>query len=138
MATASFALTTPPTNLKVLPWLALTSCWLAIGRDSWMSVRIAFDREQLAGFCRRWHLSELSLFGSVLRPDFGPQSDVDVLVSFAPQTRPSLQDLLNMQQELELLFRRRVDLLTRRSVEASQNYIRRRAILGSAERLYEG
>ena len=101
-----------------------------------MSPRITIDRERVVDFCRRWRLTELSLFGSGLREDFKPESDIDVLVSFDHQASPSWSDLLQMQQELEALFGRRVDLLTRRSVEASENYIRRKAILGSAEPIY--
>jgi uncharacterized protein len=103
-----------------------------------MSSRIAIDRMKLADFCREWRLIELSLFGSVLREDFGPESDVDVLVSFEPHAQPSLRDLLQMQQQLEALFCHRGDLLTRRSVEANENYIRRKAILDSAEAIYAG
>lgn len=103
-----------------------------------MNPRIAIDRKKLADFCREWRLSELSLFGSVLRDDFGPESDVDVLVSFEPQAHPTLPDLLKMQEQLEALFCHRVDLLTRRSVEANENYIRRKAILDSAEAIYAG
>lgn len=103
-----------------------------------MSPRIAIDRMKLTDFCREWRLIELSLFGSVLREDFGPESDVDVLVSFEPGAQPSLRDLLKMQEQLEGLFRHRVDLLTRRSVEANENYIRRKAILDSAEAIYAG
>ena len=103
-----------------------------------MNPRIAIDRKKLADFCREWRLSELSLFGSVLRDDFGPESDVDVLVSFEPQAHPTLLDLLKMQEQLETLFCHRVDLLTRRSVETNENYIRRKAILDSAEAIYAG
>jgi predicted nucleotidyltransferase len=101
-----------------------------------MSTRIAIDRMKLAELCREWRLTELSLFGSVLQDDFGPESDVDVLVSFEADAQPSLRDLLKMQEQLEALFGHPVDLLTRRSVEASENYIRRKAILASAEAIY--
>jgi uncharacterized protein len=94
--------------------------------------RLTLDRERLAAFCRRWEVTELALFGSVLRADFGPGSDVDVLVAFAPAARPSLFDLVEMETELADLLGREVDLVTRRSVEESDNWIRRRAILASA------
>lgn len=84
-------------------------------------------------FCERWSIIELALFGSVLRDDFRPDSDVDVLVTFAPDAHPTLFDLVRMQQELETQFGRSVDLLTRRQVEQSKNAVRRQAILGSAE-----
>lgn len=100
------------------------------------SPRIDAVREKVAGFCRKWRVTELALFGSVLREDFGPGSDVDVLVSFASETRWSLWDHYEMEQELGALLGRRVDLLTRRSVEQSPNWIRRKAILESAETIY--
>jgi uncharacterized protein len=98
-----------------------------------MSARIPIDREKIAEFCRRWKITEFALFGSVLREDFRPESDVDVLVSFASKAEWGLFDMVNMQEELETLFGRKVDLVSRRGIEASSNYIRRKAILSSAE-----
>jgi hypothetical protein len=97
---------------------------------------IVIAREQLADFCRRWQIVELALFGSVLRADFRPDSDVDVLATFAPSAHWSLFDLVRMQAELKTIFRREVDLISRRGIEASRNYIRRKAILSSAEVVY--
>jgi predicted nucleotidyltransferase len=94
--------------------------------------RLTLDRERLAAFCERWAVAELALFGSVLRDDFRPDSDVDVLVAFAPGARHGLFDLVEMEEELAGLLGRRVDLVTRRAVEESDNWIRRRAILDSA------
>lgn len=101
-----------------------------------MSVQIPIDPDQIAAFCRRWHITEFALFGSVLRADFRPDSDVDVLVTFAPGTRQRLADLLDMQEELEAMFGREVDLVERPLVEQSENYIRRKHILHSAQTLY--
>lgn len=98
-----------------------------------LPIDIAHD--QLVEFCRRWKIRELALFGSVLRPDFSPQSDVDLLVTFDEGTNWSLFDHVQMQQELEALLKRKVDLLTRRAVEQSQNPIRREAILRTARTL---
>ncbi|MBM4042448.1 MAG: nucleotidyltransferase [Planctomycetes bacterium] len=100
------------------------------------SPRVDALRDKVAGFCRKWRVTELALFGSVLREDFGPDSDIDVLASFAPGAHWSLWDHYEMEQELGALLGRRVDLLTRRSVEQSQNWIRRKAILESAETIY--
>jgi predicted nucleotidyltransferase len=94
--------------------------------------RLPLDRDRLGAFCRRWGVAELALFGSVLRDDFRPDSDVDVLVAFAPGARRGMFDLVEMEDELTELFGRRVDLVTRRSVEESDNWLRRRAILDSA------
>ncbi len=101
-------------------------------------VQIPFDqhREQLAALCRRWRITELGLFGSVLREDFGPESDIDVLVTFAPGARWSLFDLVTLQQELQAILGREVDVVERQAVERSENYIRRRHILESVEPLY--
>jgi predicted nucleotidyltransferase len=98
--------------------------------------KIAIDRERLGDFCRRWKITELSLFGSILRDDFRPDSDVDVLVSFADDARWTLLDHARMTEELRLLFGRPVDLLTRRAVERSQNPLRREGILAGSEALY--
>jgi len=90
-------------------------------------------RDQIAAFCQRWRVSELALFGSALRRDFRRASDVDVLVSFAPDASVSLFDMVHMQDELTQIFGRKVDLISKRGLEASRNYLRRRAILKSAQ-----
>src|SRR5688572_9123078 len=98
-------------------------------------VNTQVDPKQIADFCRRWKVTELALFGSALREDFRDASDVDVLVTFAEGSRASFADLDAMESELTALFGRRVDLVERALVEQSENYIRRREILASAERL---
>ncbi|MBI4263754.1 MAG: DEAD/DEAH box helicase family protein [Acidobacteria bacterium] len=98
---------------------------------------IELDRERIAAFCRRWKISELSLFGSILRPwEFRPDSDVDFLATFAPEDGWSLFDHMQMEEELSAIVGRKVDLLTRPSVERSHNWIRRRSILESARTIY--
>ena len=97
---------------------------------------LLLPRNELAAFCQRWQVTELALFGSALREDFGPDSDVDLLVTFAPGAGHSLFDLAAMEEELEEMLGRKVDLVSRRGVERSQNWIRRKAILGSAEPIY--
>ncbi len=98
-----------------------------------MSIRIPVDRARIAPFRARWRVAELAFFGSVLRDDFRPDSDVDVLVRFAPGTHWSLFDLVRMQDELSEILGRRVDLADRRDVESSPNALRRRRILETAE-----
>jgi predicted nucleotidyltransferase len=93
-------------------------------------------REKIREFCQRWLISELAMFGSSLRPDFGPDSDVDVLISFTPEAHWTLLDHVRMELELTEIFGRQVDLVSRRAVEQSANVIRRRRILESAETLY--
>jgi len=101
-----------------------------------MSVLSEVNRIRMGEFCQKWGITELAVFGSALRPDFGPASDVDVLVTFAPDSHPSLFDLVQMKEELEAILGREVDLVSRRGLESSRNYIRREAILGSAQVLY--
>lgn len=92
--------------------------------------------EQIREICGRWKIVELELFGSVLRDDFGPESDVDMLVTFAPDAPWDLLDLVRVENELSAVLQRKVDLVTRRAVEDSHNPFRQREILGSARRLY--
>ncbi len=94
---------------------------------------VDISKEAIAQFCRRWKVTEFALFGSALRNDMGPDSDIDVLVSFASDARWTLFNMVDMQAELEEIFERKVDLVTRRGVESSRNYLRRQAILSSAE-----
>lgn len=100
--------------------------------------RIDVPMEGIESFCRKWKVQRMWLFGSVLREDFGPDSDVDVLVEFAPDVRWSLLDLVGAEQELASIFGRPADLVERQCVEQSSNWIRRRHILSSARALYVG
>src|SRR5437868_7165402 len=101
-----------------------------------MTPKIALDRPAIADFCRRWQIREFALFGSVLRDDFGPRSDVDVLVTFHDGADWGLFEHASMQDELSQILGRNVDLLTLLGVEKSDNPIRREAILKSAEVLH--
>ncbi|KFI35767.1 hypothetical protein HY02_00650 [Peptococcaceae bacterium SCADC1_2_3] len=97
---------------------------------------IAIDQERLAAFCRRHHIRCMAFFGSVLRNDFRPDSDVDVLVEFLPEAKLGLFDLVRMQEELKDILGREVDLVEKTAIEQSRNYLRRKAILSSAEMIY--
>jgi len=97
---------------------------------------IELDMGKIEEFCRRRHITEFALFGSVLREDFKPDSDIDVLVTFAPDSKLSFLDLDRMEAELSEILGRKVDLVSKRGIEASANYVRREAILSSAEVLY--
>lgn len=101
-------------------------------------VQIALDYDKLAAFCRKHRIQRLALFGSVLRPDFRPESDVDVLVRFAPDAHHGLFALVRMQNELAQILGRQIDLVEWEAVEQSRNYIRRREILRTLEPIYEG
>ena len=94
--------------------------------------RLAFDRSKLLAFCEMWDISRFEFFGSVLREDFGPQSDIDCMVTFGHAATWTLLDIVDMKEELEALFGRTVDLVERRAVENSSNPYRRPAILGGA------
>jgi hypothetical protein len=98
---------------------------------------VPMDKGRIAEFCDKWRITEFSLFGSALREDFRPDSDVDVMVSFDPHAEWSLLDLAEMQEELSSIMGRDVDLVTRRGVEQSRNLLRKEAILSSAETIYE-
>ncbi|HEX2091840.1 MAG TPA: nucleotidyltransferase domain-containing protein [Longimicrobiaceae bacterium] len=99
-------------------------------------MNVEIPRERIAEFCRRWKVREFSLFGSVLRDDFRPDSDIDVLVTFEDGVRPGLSDWLDMEDELRELFGRDVDLVKRDLVETNPNYIVRKHILGTARPVY--
>jgi len=100
------------------------------------NAHIDMPKDKIAAFCQKWKITELALFGSVLREDFRPDSDVDILVNFEPDSRWSLMDLVRMEEELGDILGRKVDLVERQSVELSGNYIRRSHILNSLETLY--
>jgi len=101
-----------------------------------MNRNVGLPREGIERFCRKWKIVRLELFGSVLREDFKPGSDVDFLVTFDPESRWSLFDLVTMEMELSEIVGRKVDLVSRRGIEQSRNWIRRKAILESAEVCY--
>lgn len=99
--------------------------------------RITWDQARLAAIAERWKVTRLELFGSVLRDDFRPDSDVDVLVTFAPDARIGLLGLVELQDELATLFGRQVDVIERTSMERSPNYLRRREILRGPLTVYD-
>ncbi len=99
-----------------------------------MALHIEIDMPRIAEFCRKWKVKELSIFGSALREDFRPDSDVDVLVELQPDHGLSLYDWVDMIEELETVFGRKVDLVARGGLK---NPFRRREILRTAETVYE-
>ena len=100
---------------------------------SCVAVHLDLDPQVVSAFCTRWKVKEFAVFGSVVRSDFRPESDLDVLVTPSAGVVWSLMDLGSMREELTGISGRSVDLLVRRAVEASPNWIRRKAILDSAE-----
>lgn len=101
-----------------------------------VQAQIELPMDAIAEFCRRWQIVELALFGSVLRDDFRPDSDIDVLVKFAPDHGWGFFALAEMQHELSDILGRDVDLVSKRGIEMSHNELRRGEILGSAEVVY--
>ena len=98
-----------------------------------MNDEVPLDRDALAAFCRKWQIRELSLFGSALRDDFGPHSDLDFLVSFEPGAALDLFDLVDMKEELEAHYGRPVDPVEK---DALPNPWRKREILRAHEVIY--
>ncbi len=92
--------------------------------------------EEMDAFCRRWGVTEIALFGSVLRDDFRGDSDLDVLLTLSQESRPGLFDWERMRAELSRLFGRRIDLVNRASLEVSRGVRRKREIADSARVIY--
>lgn len=99
-------------------------------------LQIDVSESEIAAFCQKWLIKEFALFGSAVRGDFHQDSDIDVLVTFKPEAKWTLFDQVDMQEELKSIFGRSVDLVSRKGIERSQNYIRRREIIDSARVLY--
>ena len=99
-------------------------------------LQITLPMDAIRAFCERWKITEFAVFGSVLRDDFRPDSDIDVLVTFAPDARWSLFDIVHMQDELAAIVGRDVDLAEREAIEESPNYLLRKDILDSATVVY--
>ena len=91
---------------------------------------------EIEDLCQRRQITEFALFGSILRDDFQPNSDIDVLLTFAPKARKGLLTLAQIKHELEELLGREVDILTKKSLENGQNQARCRNILESAKVIY--
>lgn len=92
--------------------------------------------EQIQAFCQRWHILEFALFGSVLQDDFRSDSDIDVLVTFDPNFERGLTETLQMRDEIQMLFDRKVDFIVKAAIERSDNWLRRQNILESARVIY--
>ncbi len=99
--------------------------------------RLGQSIEEIIDFCQQWNITELALFGSVLSDQFHSNSDIDVLVRFAPNARQGLLTLVKVKYGLESLFGREVDLIVKESIENSENWIRRHEILKTAQIIYE-
>ena len=101
-----------------------------------LGTNVTFSETAISALCHRWKIRELALFGSVLRDDFGQNSDLDIMVTFADDANWGLLDHVRMETEFEGLFGRDVNLITKRAVEQSRNWLRRQEILGSYQVLH--
>ena len=99
--------------------------------------RLKIEPEQLKEICQQWKIIELALFGSVLRDDFNTRSDIDILVSFDEGSSIAFFDLDDIEEQLSMLFDRPVDLVTKKAVQQSHNWIRKKNILGNSQVIYE-
>ena len=101
-----------------------------------LASRLGLPMNAIEAFCDRWQVAELALFGSVLRDDFGPESDIHMMIRFKTKRTPGLFGIVEMEWELAELLSHRVGLVTREAIESSRNHIRRKAILESAKVVY--
>lgn len=99
-------------------------------------LKIQLPHPELAAFCQKWKIKEMSFFGSVLREDFRSDSDIDIIVNFEDNSTWGILELVRMKRELKTLLGREVDLMTKKSIEQSHNWIRRQEILGTAQIVY--
>lgn len=99
--------------------------------------RIGLSQQELVSFCQHWQITEIALFGSVLRSDFNNRSDIDILLRFAPHARQGLLTLAQIKHQLQDRTGRTIDLLLWPSIEQSDNWIRRSEILSTAQVIYE-
>jgi hypothetical protein len=101
-----------------------------------MNPLIRSRKNKIEKFCKAWNIRELLVFGSVTTDQFRPDSDIDIVVDFLPGSHHTLIQIAQMEEELEGIFGRRIDLISRQAVEQSRNYIRRKSILETMEKVY--
>ena len=114
----------------------LSECITISSGPTMKKLRISISRSKIEGVCKQWEIVEFSFFGSVLREDFNISSDIDVLVEFSPNASWGLLDHAQMEEELSQIFNRPVDLVNKKAVKNSHNWIRKQNILESAEVCY--
>jgi uncharacterized protein len=101
-----------------------------------LKANIDIKNGEIEKFCKKWGIKEFSIFGSALRDDFKPESDIDIVIDFDENKVYSLSECIQMESELKVIFNHKVDLIWKRSIVNSENYIRRKHILDSVEVLY--
>ena len=98
--------------------------------------RLGISFQILDQFCQKYKITELSVFGSILREDFNFDSDIDLLIKFDPKAHISLMDMIKIENEFKILLKRNIDLVSKKAIENSKNWIRRQNILDNAEIIY--
>ncbi|OKH17233.1 hypothetical protein NIES208_10460 [[Limnothrix rosea] IAM M-220] len=99
--------------------------------------RLATSKDLISDFCRNWQITQLAIFGSVLRNDFRSDSDVDFLIVLSDNTHLSFSEFLDLEEQLSNLVKRDVDIIFVNDLERSENWIRRKHILETATVIYE-
>jgi predicted nucleotidyltransferase len=97
---------------------------------------IEIREEKLKEICREYSIRELSIFGSALRNDFNPDSDIDLLIEFKPESGISLFDLVDLKKEFEELFGRDVDIVSKNAIKLSRNQLKKKSILENYKIIY--
>lgn len=104
--------------------------------DPEVQSRLGLSTQDIATFCQHWGIQSMALFGSILRDDFAPNSDIDILLTFNPQARQGLLTLARIKSALETQVDLPIDIALKEAVQTSDNWIRRREILNSAQTIY--
>ena len=99
--------------------------------------RLGIHPQKLADFCQKYQIIELCLFGSIIRDDFTPDSDIDIIVTFSPNTTMSLLQFIDLEYQFQNLLKRDVDLVEKAVIEKDFNWMRRQEILNNYKVIYE-
>ena len=110
---------------------------LLLDQNPTIQTRLGLSSQEIATICQQWGITKMALFGSILRDDFRADSDIDLLITFAPHARQGLLTLAKIKHELESRLNRSIDLVPEAAIQASDNWIRQREILSSAQTIYE-
>lgn len=110
---------------------------LLLDQNPTIQTRLGLSSQDVATFCQQWGITKMALFGSILRDDFRADSDIDLLITFAPDARQGLLTLAKIKHELESRLQRPIDLVPEASIQMSDNWIRQRDILSTAQTIYE-
>lgn len=110
---------------------------LPLDQNPTIQTRLGLPSDEIVKFCQQWGITKMALFGSILRDDFRADSDIDLLITFAPNARQGLLTLAKIKHELESRLNRPIDLIPEASIQMSDNWIRQREILSTAQTIYE-